>query len=302
MSWVLPGFDHGAWRSVTLGVGYDRPLPGQTNVTIEPEDVTQPGDSIEPTSSNSPGNETSENAIDNTSATKYLNFDKLNAGFTVTPSAGDSVVTGLRFTSANDAPDRDPTSFVLLGSHDGTAFMEIARGTIPDFTARFFTVEVAFPNTTAYLHYRLLFPTVRDAGSAVAVQIAEVEFLGYIGTPPPDFLELISTDVEAQLFGKGTSAYLRMPFNVQANQPLDWLSLSAHYDDGFVAFLNGTEVARANAPAAIAWNSAAPRIEAGRTSCENNDSTSAASPTSSRRVPISWRCKLSMTAPTVRIF
>src|SRR5204863_6476736 len=111
---------------------------------------------------------------------KYLNFDKLNAGFTVTPSAGDTVVTGLRLTSANDAVERDPTSFVLSGSHDGNVFTEIARGGIPDFTARFFTVEVAFTNTAAYAQYRLLFPTVRNAATANSVQISEVEFLGYV--------------------------------------------------------------------------------------------------------------------------
>jgi hypothetical protein len=158
LSWIQPAFDHSAWMPVTLGLGYDRPQPGQTNTTIEPEDVTRPGDTIEPTSNNSPGNETAENAIDNTSSTKYLNFDELNAGFTVTPSVGDTVLTGLRLTSANDAPERDPTSYILSGSRDGTTFTEIARGTIPDFTARFFTVEVAFTNTAAYLHYRLRRP------------------------------------------------------------------------------------------------------------------------------------------------
>jgi len=258
LGWTQPAFNDSTWTPVTLGVGYDRPQPGQTNTTIEPDDVTQPGDLVLPTSSNSPGNETSENAIDNTSATKYLNFDKLNAGFTVTPSAGDTVVTGLRFTSANDAPERDPTSYVLSGSRDGTTFMEIARGGIPDLSARFFTVEVTFTNTAAYLHYRLLFPTVRNAAAAVAVQISEVQFLGYVGAPPPDFLDLINTSVEGQMFGQRTGAYLRIPFTLQANQPRDWLALWAHYDDGFVAFLNGVEVARSNAPQPLAWNSAAP--------------------------------------------
>ncbi len=257
LNWTQPGFNDSTWTPVTLGVGYDRPQTGQTNTTSEPEDVTQAGDSIIPTSNNSPGNETSENVIDNTSATKYLNFDKLNAGFTVTPTAGDSVVTGLRFTSANDAPDRDPTSFVLSGSRDGSIFTEIAHGSIPDFTARFFSVEVAFTNAAAYLHYRLLFPTVRAAGAAVAVQISEVEFLGYVGAPPPVFLELINTDVEDRMFEQRTSAYLRVPFTVPTHQPLDWLALWAYYDDGFVAFLNGVEVARVNAPQTLAWNSPA---------------------------------------------
>ena len=257
LTWIQPAFDDSTWTPITLGVGYDKPQSGQTNTTIEPEDVTRPGDSVIPTSSNSPGNETSENAIDNTSATKYLNFDKLNAGFTVMPSAGDTVVTGLRLTSANDAPERDPTSFVLSGSRDGNVFTEIAHGNLPDFTARFFTVEVSFTNIAAYLHYRLLFPTVRNAASANSVQISEVEFLGFVGAPPPDFRELIDTDVESAMYGLHTSAYLRMPFTFQTNQPLDSLALWAHYDDGFVAFLNGVEVVRANAPQTLAWNSSA---------------------------------------------
>lgn len=255
LTWTERMFDDTLWTPVTLGIGYDR--PGQTNVTIDPEDVTAPGDPVIPTSSNSPGNETSENAIDNTSATKYLNFDKLNAGFTVTPSVGETVVVGLRLTSANDAPDRDPTSFVLSGSRDGNAFTEVARGAVPNFATRFYTVEVSFTNAAAYLHYRLLFPTVRNASAAVAMQIAEVEFLGYVGAPPPDFTDLIRTDIEGAMFGQRNSAYLRVPFTVQAVQPLDWLALWAHYDDGFAAFLNGVQVAQASAPQTLAWNSTA---------------------------------------------
>jgi hypothetical protein len=109
MSWIMPDFDDSSWTQVEMGIGYDRTAPTQ----LATEDVTQPGDGIEPTSYNSPANEEVDKAIDNNPATKYLNFDKLNAGFTVTPSAGPSVVTGLRLTSANDAVERDPTSFVL---------------------------------------------------------------------------------------------------------------------------------------------------------------------------------------------
>src|SRR5262245_38877457 len=69
-------------------------------------DVTTPGDLIVGTSSNTPGAEGAANAIDN-QLTKYLNFDRVNTGFTVTPGAGATVVSGLALVSANDAPDRD---------------------------------------------------------------------------------------------------------------------------------------------------------------------------------------------------
>src|ERR1700704_4995868 len=75
-------------------------------------DVTQPGDPIVPSSNNTPGSEGVANAIDNTD-NKYLNFDIVNTGFTVTPSVGLTVVQCITLTSANDASDRDPTSYML---------------------------------------------------------------------------------------------------------------------------------------------------------------------------------------------
>ncbi|MFO1498491.1 MAG: hypothetical protein U1G07_08885 [Verrucomicrobiota bacterium] len=47
-------------------------------------------------------------AIDNNTQIKYLNFDKLNAGLTVTPSVGLTVLNALGLASAN-VPDRDPS-------------------------------------------------------------------------------------------------------------------------------------------------------------------------------------------------
>src|SRR5688572_12277636 len=85
-------------------------------------DVTQPGDPIVATSNNSPGSEGVANAIDN-QPTKYLNFDRVNTGFTVSPRVGLTVVQCLSLTSANDAPDRDPADYVLSGSYDGSNFV-----------------------------------------------------------------------------------------------------------------------------------------------------------------------------------
>jgi hypothetical protein len=255
-SWVQPDFADAGWTEVIMGVGYDRPRAGDNEPQEPLADVTRPDDGIVPTSSNSPASEEVEKAIDNNTRTKYLNFDKLNAGFTVTPSVGPTVVTGLRLTSANDAPDRDPTSYILQGSINGGALTEIARGQIPDFPGRFVTVEVAFANTVAYDRYRLTFPTVRNAAAAVAMQIAEVELLGRSGPEPAEFAELIKTNIEGQMFGRSSSVYLRVPFTVPEIRSFERLALRVRYDDGFVAFLNGVEVARANAPLNLAYNSA----------------------------------------------
>ena len=140
----------------------------------QPFDVTSPGDPIVPTSYNTPQSEQVANAIDN-QPTKYLNFDKLNTGFTVSPRVGSTVLDGLSLTSANDHPERDPASYVLSGSLDGTNFNGISSGPVPPFTNRFQKQTILFTNETGYLHYRLIFPTVVDATTAVAMHISEVE-------------------------------------------------------------------------------------------------------------------------------
>ncbi|HIL69624.1 MAG TPA: hypothetical protein EYG38_07225 [Verrucomicrobia bacterium] len=153
-------------------------------------DVTQPGDALIATSDNSPGSEGVANAIDG-QPTKYLNRDIDNTGFTVTPSVGSTIVSGLTLQSANDAADRDPVTYLLEGSNDGSNFSVISEGPVADFPTRFFTNRIDFNNTTPYLHYRLIFPTVD--GSGCCMQIAEVEFLGDISpikdvTQPGDAL------------------------------------------------------------------------------------------------------------------
>ncbi len=259
-TWTQPAFNDSSWQLATMGIGYDRIPVGQVDTNEPPAvaaDITEPGDEIIPTSSNSPPGEGVTLAIDNSTATKYLNFDKLNAGFTVTPANAQNVVKGLRITSANDAPERDPTSYILSG-WNGAAFIEIARGSIPTFPNRFSPVQVTFANNTAYQKYKLIFPTVQNANAAVAMQISEVEFLGQSLDPAPSLSPFLQTNLEASLFGKATSAYARLPFNVPAGQVLDNPNLRLRYDDGFAAWLNGTLIAQANAPAGMAFNGIAP--------------------------------------------
>ena len=139
--------------------------------------LTRPGDPIAASSANSPGSEGVLNVIDGTQA-KYLNFDKLNAGFTVTPSMGGSRVMGFILTSADDAPERDPASYLLEGSVDGVDFQGIAAGAVPAFPGRYTRAYVFFENQRACAAYRLTFPTVVNAAAANSMQVAEVELLG----------------------------------------------------------------------------------------------------------------------------
>ena len=142
--------------------------------------VLSKGDNLVPTSNNSPGSEGASNAIDGDPRTKYLNFDKLNTGFTVTPKTGSSVVTAISLTTANDAPERDPSSWKLLGSNNGSDYEVIATGLLAANSARFHTETLMFSNTKAYTSYRVLFPTLVDAGNAVGMQISEVALMAQV--------------------------------------------------------------------------------------------------------------------------
>lgn len=53
-------------------------------------------------------------------------------------------------------------------------------------------------------------------------------------------------DLESKLYSKNSTLYMRVPFNVTDKDEYVALSLSMHYDDGFVAYINGQEVVRAN--------------------------------------------------------
>ena len=147
---------------------------------VVPADVTQPGDPIVATSNNSPGSEGVANAIDDTQA-KYLNFDITNTGFTVTPSVGATIVTGIGLESGNDAPERDPSTYILSGSTDGTNFVVISSGAVPLFSGRYTEQVFFFTNATAYKVYKVIFPTVVNAPtSANSMQITEVELFGSV--------------------------------------------------------------------------------------------------------------------------
>ncbi|MBC7808616.1 MAG: discoidin domain-containing protein [Akkermansiaceae bacterium] len=154
------------------------------------------GASVEPSSGNFPGGENPANVIDNDFGTKYLNFDETGTFLTFTPLLTQTVVTELAITSANDAPERDPASFLLAGSNDGVNFTTISDGSFPDFTARFQEQVVTFSNDTAYQFYRLTIPTIRDAGAANSIQFAEVRLGGtsasVVTVPEPATASLLS--------------------------------------------------------------------------------------------------------------
>lgn len=126
-------------------------------------------------------------ALDSDSATKYLNFGKLNTGFIVSPSTGSTTVQSIQLTTANDAVERDPTSWKLYGTNYAITSVDNGDGSQENWTliaednvtlsdTRFTKGPVqSFVNAAAYTSYRMLIPTVKDEGAANSMQIADVD-------------------------------------------------------------------------------------------------------------------------------
>jgi len=116
---------------------------------------------VTPTSYNSPGSEGATNAFDGNPYTKYLNFDKANAGVTIELNQG-RVVNSFTVTTANDFSGRDPTSYKLYGSNSGNSWTLIQEGNLILPENRYTTISpVNVNNTSAYVYYFMLFPSTK---------------------------------------------------------------------------------------------------------------------------------------------
>jgi hypothetical protein len=67
---------------------------------------------------------------------------------------------------------------------------------------------------------------------------------------------LIGVDVGPLMYGSNTSCYIRILFAVEGDpSEYDYMTLRMRYDDGFVAYLNGVEIARSQFAGTPQWDS-----------------------------------------------
>jgi hypothetical protein len=128
--------------------------------------------------------EVAANAFDDSSA-KWLDFANDNPDTRASwiqyqyPAGLERVVTNYTITSANDAPERDPADWALLGSNDnGNTWDTLDTQVNQVFTARYQTVGFPISNPMPYNIYRLRIDSVADPSTAVATQLTELQFLG----------------------------------------------------------------------------------------------------------------------------
>ena len=71
------------------------------------------------------------------------------------------------------------------------------------------------------------------------------------------YSELIKSDLEQLAFNRSSSVYVRIPFHLERKDNIIALNLDIQYDDGVVAYLNGSRVSSLNTPAAVGFDSLA---------------------------------------------
>jgi hypothetical protein len=87
-----------------------------------------------------------------------------------------------------------------------------------------------------------------NAGATGIGYDGSTKYLPYIGD---------GGDTKAAMRSINASVYIRIPFTVADASAINDLTLRMRWEDGFVAYLNGTEIHRENTPATPQWNSTA---------------------------------------------
>ncbi len=145
-----------------------------------------------------------------------------------------------QFTSTRNPANTFTTRELTAGEH---SLVLSFFGNAGDDELELSAAKVTETTTTVTDAFRLIGDTANGGLAVIA--------------PPNPLLPEITTDLEEAMKGRNASAYVRVPFTVTDPAVMETLSLALAYNDGFVAYLNGTEVARDNAPATAAFDSAA---------------------------------------------
>lgn len=160
--------------------------------------------------SSSPTGEDITKAIDNNLGTKFLSFSTSNIPVVLNFGSA-KVANQFSYTTANDAPERDPAGFTVEGSNDGVNFTSLSSTvTLPCGLARNINAGLySFTNTTAYQYYRITFTTVCNPGTANSIQMSEVMLYGLgwsNGTPTVGCTgAVIDADYNTSIFGNISS-------------------------------------------------------------------------------------------------
>jgi hypothetical protein len=160
----------------------------------------------------------------------------------------ENVHVGLAVTSHNDAGPLCSAEFQNVSvSHAAPATTLVRTGSTDDNTARDFVSTTI--QSKGVQNPDLSLPFI---GGALPVKTG----IGFSDSQT-DFDNIIRADVTEAMLGINASLWTRIDFEAEQTDFFDSLSLRVKYEDGFVAYLNGVEVAGSNFTGTPVWDSAA---------------------------------------------
>lgn len=189
------------------------------------------------------------------------------AGYLVIPAAGTYTFgissddgSRLRIDLNNDGDFNDAGEGVIIddtnhgvGDHFGTVTFAAA--------GNYLFESLFFQNTGGDEFEFFAAPGTKTVFDSTFALVGDTEAGGLQAMSAPGSAAgggaIIGTNVQSVMQNVRSSLYSRIPFNVAAGTSFDLLSLGMRYNDGFVAWLNGTELVRRNAPVSVDWQSAA---------------------------------------------
>jgi len=281
LNWTAPVYNDSLWRSGTNGVGYENSVPGFAVKNIRANlgvcDLGTADSVLANPSQQASVFQENRNVLNYVNTGTGANFggDATFPGFTinvdennfVTEATGTLTIPSSGFwtfgVNSDDGfrcvigtntfsypPPRGPgdtlaTFNLAAGSYAvRLVFYECGGGS----ELEFFAASGSWGAFNASV-FRLVGDT---ANGGLAVRSLPVG-----GASGGSIRPLIATDVQSNMLNRNATAYIRLPFQLADPSAFSSLTLRVKYDDGFVAYLNGTEVARRNAPAVPSWNSTA---------------------------------------------
>lgn len=277
-SWADPGYTPSGWETGVTGIGFSGVETAgfevttiKANVEIDhlsvAEDVlndpskqewtvTESTTVIDYFNEGESGNYSNDNPFPGIDLTDEDDFVVYVTGRVVIP-----VAASWSFGVNSD----DGFSLELTGGGQ-TYIMEHPTPRGPADTIRSFSIAQAGPYEVTLLYYD------RDGGAELELFAAQgfhwvfnpntfrlVGDTGGGGLGFQGFQEDIETDLSDEMQDVNASLWVRTDFDVDDATRFAKLVLRMKYEDGFVAYLNGREVARQNAPRPLAWNSSARR-------------------------------------------
>lgn len=272
-SWTSNGFDDGAWSTGPSGLGF-------SGVATEGFEVTYIKASVQVDSLTA-----AENVLDNPAQQSRVVRDKADViDYFNTGERGnfraDQAFPGISFGDVDDfvvlvegtilIPAAGAWSFGVnsddgfgLELSDGNQTFRMSHPTPrgPADTIQVFNIPRAGPWDLSLVFYERgggaeleLFAAQGNHPSFNSRDFALVGDVAGGGLALLGFAEDIATDLGGAMQGTNASLWARFDFDVADPDSFGGLVLSMKYEDGFVAFLNGEEVARRNAPTSLAWN------------------------------------------------